>query len=64
LAQVPASPAGSVAADAADYPGVSVGRVQLPVGPTVLTVRPEQLVWDYVLGKIEKIQLDRLIEEV
>ncbi|NLO37804.1 MAG: alpha-L-fucosidase [Clostridiaceae bacterium] len=41
------------------YPKVIAGTVRLAAGRAVLTLHPEKLVWGYVLGKIEKVQLDR-----
>lgn len=54
-------PGEPVAAPNSGYPGVIVGSVKLSAGPAVLTVKPEKLVWGYVLGKVEAILLDRLV---
>lgn len=45
---------------ASGFPKVMVGHIHIPVGRTVLTVKPKKLAWGYVLGKVEKILLDRI----
>jgi len=42
------------------YPRVIAGTLHLAAGRAMLVLRPEHLVWGYVLGKIEKVQLDRI----
>ncbi len=42
------------------YPRVIAGTLHLAAGRAMLTLRPEHLVWGYVLGKVEKLQLDRV----